>query len=208
MATPKKISFFGAGSNVVQVVCGSGWSTAVTATGSLYMWGQGDGGWLGMPPPNDLVVLNEGDPPINPISSSSSLGKGSRDIAQQKGEQQHLTHSCSFDSQHNILVPVRINQYLRSPQYAVERVRCGGSHTVLFLAQRREEDRQTDDEEEFSRSPLNRALSSSNSDRGGGKEGGGLVASLLGSKRSPPRHSKEFKGSEPSSPDLQAASKS
>jgi alpha-tubulin suppressor-like RCC1 family protein len=52
--TPKKMDFFDmnslssrGGSPVVDISCGSSWSTAFTAKGALYVWGNGDGGQLG-----------------------------------------------------------------------------------------------------------------------------------------------------------------
>ena len=141
----------------------------------MYVWGQGDGGWLGIPPPKDLVTLGEGDPPIIPegtispstsssssSSSSSSASSSSSsssslkvstnaldsliendrspiDKQQQQAEQSFLKHSCSFDSRHNVLAPVPINQYFLSSEYIVERMRCGGSHTVVFLGRKRED---------------------------------------------------------------------
>ena len=59
--------------------------------------------------------------------------------AQKKEQQLFLQHSCSFDSKHNILVPTKINQYFIQSQFAVERVRCGGSHTIVFLQDKRED---------------------------------------------------------------------
>ena len=61
------------------------------------------------------------------------------DKQQQLAEHSHLKHSCSFDSKHNVLVPAPINQYFSSSEYVVERIRCGGSHTVVFLGRRRED---------------------------------------------------------------------
>ena len=176
----------------------------MTADGGMYVWGQGDGGWLGLPPPFDLPILGEGDLPILPVTSSSSCtasgssmkgAGGKRDQVTQK--QEIITQSCSFDSKHNVLVPVRINKYLVSSQYGVEKVRCGGSHSVIFLASKREEDCQTEDEMDVECSPHTSngsTRSSSNSEKGGCK-----VDSLVGSKRSPPSHAKDLKSSEPKS---------
>lgn len=105
------------------------------------MWGQGDGGWLGIPPPADMPVLGEGDPPfampLRPDNIASKLvPEGVMYDEVDTGERMQVRHSCSFDSSHNILVPVRVNKYLISPNYAVERIRCGGSHTVVFLGKK------------------------------------------------------------------------
>jgi hypothetical protein len=109
----------------------------------MYVWGQGDGGWLGIPPPSEMPVLGEGDAPLHPITSISSevsllplSASECRKAELLKQDQLQIKHSCSFDSRHNILVPERINEYFISPHYVVERVRCGGSHTVVFLGQK------------------------------------------------------------------------
>ena len=124
----------------MQIACGSGWSAAVTAGGSLYMWGQGDGGWLGIPPPLDMPVLGEGEAPFSmPPRDNIALKSVPVGVIYDEidtGEEMQVRHSCSFDSSHNILVPVRVNKYLISPNYVVERIRCGGSHTIVFLGQK------------------------------------------------------------------------
>lgn len=106
----------------------------------MYVWGQGDGGWLGIPPPSDMPILGEGDAPLHPVSSVNSevsllpvSASECRKTEQLKHDHQQIRHSCSFDSRHNVLVPERINEHFISPHYVVERVRCGGSHTVVFL---------------------------------------------------------------------------
>ena len=120
------------------------------------MWGQGDGGWLGIPPPEGLPVLGEGEPPfiIYPYKSSEiclsplSAAASKRDEQVQQG-QEAIRQSSSFDSRHNVLVPERLNRHFVSPHFIVDKVRCGGSHTVVFLSSKAGGDGLLNDEEEL-----------------------------------------------------------
>ena len=122
----------------------------------MYVWGQGDGGWLGIPPPEGLPVLGEGELPfiifphknseicLSPLSAAASK----RDEQVQQG-QEAIKQSSSFDSRHNVLVPTRLNRHFVNPHYTVEKVRCGGSHTVVFLTSKAGGDGILNDEEEL-----------------------------------------------------------
>jgi hypothetical protein len=121
----------------------------------LYVWGQGDGGWLGIPPPEGLPVLGEGEPPFITLPKSSeiclsplSAAASKRDEQVQQG-QEAIKQSSSFDSRHNVLEPERLNRHFVSPHYIVEKVRCGGSHTVVFLTSKIGGDSLSSDEEEL-----------------------------------------------------------
>ena len=180
----------------------------MTADGGMYVWGQGDGGWLGIPPPSNLPILGEGDLPIMTVTSSSSSctsssahsvslnsqsGVGSKDGNFVLSKQENIIHSCSFDSRHNVLVPLRINRYLSSSQYVVERVRCGGSHCIIFLSLKEGGNCQTEeaDDKEYSYQTNNNNNNNNNnrdnSVRMTTNEKGQRVDSVVGSKRSPPR---------------------
>jgi alpha-tubulin suppressor-like RCC1 family protein len=123
--SPRKIDCFDVtnsssreGSPVVDISCGSSWSTAVTAKGALYVWGNGDGGQLGIEPPKDLPFLNEDDTPLLSTLCSSIIE--SSDLSEEK---KYVTQSCSFDSKFNVLVPIRIDERVHEANLAIEKVR-------------------------------------------------------------------------------------
>jgi alpha-tubulin suppressor-like RCC1 family protein len=119
--TPRRIDFFDT-LNVVSVVCGVGWSMAITKSGALYSWGYGDGGWLGIAPPSRL-----------PFVESDTVAEGSS---------VQFSQTQSFESRHNVITPQRVRLL---SQYCVERVRCGGAHSVFFCGVRKDDDDDTGD---------------------------------------------------------------
>mmetsp|Transcript_22585 Transcript_22585/g.21799 ORF Transcript_22585/g.21799 Transcript_22585/m.21799 type:complete len:482 (-) Transcript_22585:334-1779(-) len=167
--TPRKMDIFDmsslssrGGSPVVEISCGSSWSTAITAKGALYVWGNGDGGQLGIEPPKNLPFLNEDDTPLlstlctsinsldvllsplkSPFHSINNQNNQKIDVPSkinpknnleaQIEENKYLTHSCSFDSRLNVLVPFRFNETVNEPDFIIEKVRCGGNHMIMFL---------------------------------------------------------------------------
>jgi alpha-tubulin suppressor-like RCC1 family protein len=112
LKTPQRIEFFDS-LHVVSICCGSLWSMAVSRAGTLYGWGYGDGGWLGMPCARNAPYAEADSPGARNINSK---------IVQ------------SFDSRLNVLLPQRVKAPMLSGAAVVERVRCGGAHTVIFTA--------------------------------------------------------------------------
>jgi alpha-tubulin suppressor-like RCC1 family protein len=106
LRTPRKIEAL-SGLQVVQVTCGASWSNAVTKSGELYTWGYAEGGWTGIHPPKRM-------PFVEPDSGNMASA---------------AVHACSFDSKHNILVPMRVPI---AANRRVTRVRCGGGHSIIF----------------------------------------------------------------------------
>lgn len=127
--SPKKVAFFDATMQVTQVACGSTWTVAATAQGDLYGWGCNACKALGIDPPaypGRLPVL-EAPEPGEPLSSYHK---------QQRGVASSFKHVQCFDSPHNVLLPVRV-RLLRG--HHVDKVRCGGSHTVALVTARADE---------------------------------------------------------------------
>lgn len=112
LKTPQRIEYFN-GLQIISIECGASWCMAVSQSGNLYAWGYGDGGWLGLAVPPRLPLVesdNIGDSPLLDY---------------------HQTRS--FDSRLNVLVPQRVRCMA---QHVVERVRCGGGHTIIFASPR------------------------------------------------------------------------
>jgi hypothetical protein len=113
---PKRVPFFN-DKCVQSVACGAAWSMAITVDGSLFCWGYGDGGWLGMEPPLRLPQVEADN--LTPMQASL-LPDAQQEI-------------CCFDSRHSVLRP-RMVDPLR--QYAVRAVRGGAGHTIAFCEPR------------------------------------------------------------------------
>jgi len=125
--SPKKVAFFDASMQVTQVACGSTWSMAATAQGDLYGWGCNACGALGIDRPaypERLPVLEAPEPGEPPSSYHKQHPRGAASS---------YKHVQCFDSPHNVLLPVRV-RLLRG--FHVDKVRCGGSHTVAFVTAR------------------------------------------------------------------------
>jgi hypothetical protein len=118
---------------VGQVACGSWWSMAVGVDGcvrpsgpsplplpssdvgvlwrghrTLYCWGYGDGGWLGLGHEAELPFVEPG-PPAEKFGGT-----------------------CAFDSDFNALLP----EVVRLPGLRVERVVSGAGHTIILTKRR------------------------------------------------------------------------
>ena len=98
---------------IVSIACGSSYSMAISRGGYLYAWGYGDDGWLGLVPPTSMPYA---DPDC--VEPGAILSH---------------THTFSFDSRHNVLVPQRVKLL---SQHVVQSVRCGGAHTVFLVRAR------------------------------------------------------------------------
>jgi len=94
---------------------------AIERNGDLYAWGYGDNGWLGLQPPRDMPVVDSDNAALQPKCD--------------------YVHTMGFDSRHNVLVPQRVKCLANS---IVEKVRCGGGHTIVFTSSRTE-GRKSDD---------------------------------------------------------------
>jgi len=94
---------------------------ATTSSGELFAWGYGDGGWLGIDDNGKLPFYEQSEQPSNFNDGTSSKSSGI------------LSRCCSFDSKLNILIPQLV---LSASKYFVEKVVCGGAHTVLFCRDR------------------------------------------------------------------------
>jgi len=105
-----------AGASIDAIACGSGYSMAKDANGYLYSWGYGDGGWMGLKPPaeEDMTVFECDDAADYPIIRGH-------------------THIRSFDSTHTVILPAKLTLLKNK---VVEKVRCGGAHTIIFASPR------------------------------------------------------------------------
>eukprot|EP01035_Chromulina_nebulosa_P020662 gene20662-26789_t len=120
---PIRLDFFD-DLQVVNIECGAWWSTAITRSGCLFVWGYGEGGWLGINKPSKL-----------PYIDNDSVNEGQRIPYNQ---------CSSFDSGFNILTPQRVRSL---GAYVVEKVRCGGGHTIVFCQSRLDSTTDEDDVE-------------------------------------------------------------
>lgn len=110
--TPKRIEFLD-GMDVVSIGCGYSWSMAITGGGKLLTWGYGDGGWLGMRPPTDMIRVETDTPMAANLSPHIEI--------------------TSFDSTHNVVIPHRV-RFLSD--WCVTEARGGGAHTVVFCSEK------------------------------------------------------------------------
>ena len=73
------------GQDIVSVCCGASWSTATSRAGQLFVWGYGDGGWLGLGRPVTQAMPNFD---CDAMAPAETIGG------------QHV-HIRSFDSRHS-----------------------------------------------------------------------------------------------------------
>ena len=115
--TPKRMEYFDmVGASIESITCGSGFSMAKDVAGYLYSWGYGDGGWMGLKPPPEesMPVFDCDDAADYPIIRGH-------------------THIRSFDSTHTVIMPDKV-ALLKNK--IVEKMRCGGAHTIIFASPR------------------------------------------------------------------------
>lgn len=94
LLSPRKIGFFDASMQVVQVAAGSAWSMVVTANGALYAWGCNDSDCLNIARPAYPDPLPVFEPPeIGPPEPGS--------VRPQQNSSGSYKHIRCFDSQHN-----------------------------------------------------------------------------------------------------------
>jgi hypothetical protein len=104
---------------IQHISCGSSWSQVLTASGALFVWGYGDGGWLGQEPLDDIPYIESELPAPTPtvgLSVFSSSG----------------VYSRSFDSNINLLRPLPVSFFLHH-RLRVRWLRSGGGHTVYCV---------------------------------------------------------------------------
>eukprot|EP00607_Mallomonas_marina_P006606 CAMPEP_0182434360 /NCGR_PEP_ID=MMETSP1167-20130531/69360_1 /TAXON_ID=2988 /ORGANISM="Mallomonas Sp, Strain CCMP3275" /LENGTH=520 /DNA_ID=CAMNT_0024624159 /DNA_START=404 /DNA_END=1966 /DNA_ORIENTATION=- len=110
--TPQRIVSFD-NMFIKRVVCGATWSVAVSKSGDMFVWGYGDGGWLGLVPPKNMSFVDP-ETECGPEAAANRL---------------KTVHSRSFESRHNVLAPTRVKLLAG---YFVSDVRCGGAHCIVF----------------------------------------------------------------------------
>lgn len=116
---PRRIDFFDASMQITEISCGAWWSMAVSKAGALYAWGYGERGLLGIQKPAVPLPYLETD--TTPASSTS----------QPRGENMYTCQT--FDSTFDVMRPQRVRSLSR---FVVDRVRCGGTQSVIFCTPR------------------------------------------------------------------------
>jgi alpha-tubulin suppressor-like RCC1 family protein len=120
---------------VVSVYASENGSAAISSTGHVYCWGSNDAGQLGIPIPKDVpyevttdtttsdqtTTLQQPSSLPNNNSSQHTLGR--------------LLHVKTFDSKHNILLPIRVkavdNYYIRSLATGPNHMFCFGTARTI-----------------------------------------------------------------------------
>jgi len=92
---------------ITKIFAGPSYSAAISSSGHVYTWGSNDAGQMGIPTPRSLP-LKDNSVAVPPKTSTC------RDL-----------HVCTFDSRHNVLLPVRVD--LAHDMY-VNQVACGPNH--------------------------------------------------------------------------------
>jgi hypothetical protein len=107
---------------IVRVACGPSYCTALSQEGALFAWGHADGGWLAThSPPRGHVSMTYAD--ADDPSSISQAG-----VSQYSSPALRPTMSYSFESNLNVLTPLRIEAFMGA---AVSAVSCGGDFMVI-----------------------------------------------------------------------------
>jgi hypothetical protein len=105
---------------IQHISCGSSWSHVLTASGALYAWGYGDGGWFGLEPLDGIPYIeSELPPPSGASSQDPSVFYSS-------------AYSRSFDSNINLLRPLPVTFFLQN-NLRVKWLRSGGGHTIYCV---------------------------------------------------------------------------
>ena len=112
LRTPKRIEFFDELS-VKSIGCGATWSFAITQTGTLFTWGYGDGGWLGLKPPKYLERVDTD----NPLQVTNRLN--------------NLSYLRCFDSRMDVINPQPVEHLLNR---FVEYVSAGAGHMIIITS--------------------------------------------------------------------------
>jgi hypothetical protein len=117
--TPRQLVFPEDGIEITDLSCGSAWTFALTSRGELYTWGYGDGGWLGIHPPEQLPYV-ESELPPPPLPRGGSLSDN----------YYFNVYTRSFDSELNVLRPCPVA--MAADRY-VKWTRCGGGHAIFCI---------------------------------------------------------------------------
>lgn len=107
---PRKVEYF-SNRSVRSINCGSTWSMAVTKSGTLFTWGYGGGGWLGLNPPI-FIRCTEKDRVLCLPPSHDSV------------------YSRCFDSNFDVLIP---QQVMLPPNLTVVSTSAGDGHMVVIV---------------------------------------------------------------------------
>lgn len=107
---PRKVEYF-SNRSVRSINCGSTWSMAVTKSGTLFTWGYGSGGWLGLHPPIYIRCTEKDRLLCLPPSHDS-------------------VYSCCFDSNFDVLIP---QQVMLAPDVAVVSTSAGDGHMIVIV---------------------------------------------------------------------------
>ena len=118
--TPRQIHFPDDLIQIQELCCGSSWTFVVSSTGDLFGWGYGDGGWIGIRPPDNLPYVESEQQPATTLSREISCDKDSY----------CQDYTRSFDSTLNVLRPTLVPV---APDRYVKWVRCGGGHAIFCL---------------------------------------------------------------------------
>ena len=98
---------------ICKISCGGSWSCAITAEGTLYTWGDGEGYWLGHSRSGNL-------PTVDPENTAHTL---------------HFPKKLkTFDSDFVVTCPLKVRSL---SNYVVEDIRCGGSQFIVMTRKRK-----------------------------------------------------------------------
>lgn len=106
---------------ITKIYAGAAYSAVISSSGHLYTWGSNDVGQLGRPTPATLPFK---DNYIQAPAKTSTM----RDL-----------ECCTFDSNHNILLPQRVEAV---DQLFIDHVACGPNHMWCLGHDRTDEEKQ------------------------------------------------------------------
>ena len=137
---------------IAQIACGPSYSVAICTSGHVYVWGSNDAGQLGIPTPPNLPVrdawssgststitsTNAGTTTNHPPNSPGG-GPALSSSAHKRTSTNRDLHVQTFDSRHNVLLPLRLEA---ADHLLVQHVACGPNHLWCIGTERTPEQRQ------------------------------------------------------------------
>lgn len=125
---------------ITDIYAAGTYSAVISSSGHLYVWGSNDAGQLGIPKPsnpNHVPFLRDGSKlpfskgcignDMSPYNSTSSLPQSiiSYPTLRKKLSKRLIRNVHTFDSNHNILLPTRVEQV---NHVHVQQLACGPNH--------------------------------------------------------------------------------
>lgn len=114
---------------IVSVHAAASYSAALSSSGHVYCWGSNDVGQLGVPTPSDLPWC-DGSIDLERMVNDETSSDAEPQPQRQTEPSARLLHARNFDSNHNVLLPVRVEGPLQDVW--VSSLAMGPNHMWCF----------------------------------------------------------------------------